>query len=292
MKESFKDAYLYGKQMVLPNATLDGSENSFIGKSVADEMKFMTKFADDIQGNTGVMSYDRRIKMYSASLNAMFTFGKLVYMPDEVKIIWTLGITDKHCATCLSIAARNPYTKKTLPTVPKAGATICISNCRCSLNYIIPNTQTDYENFLLKLDPAAPGELPNEEQYKVLMNLQNQFYSELYKKEYYNLPSKNVDNMKDQIATFVTQQGIKDINLVNNSRIAVDQFNLFKSNKNFTKVDTLNQVLPGDIVSYFENENQSYLKVIRKFNTGFEGKSIDGRKYLISPERSMLFKYV
>jgi hypothetical protein len=36
----------------------------------------------------------------------------------------------------VEIAARSPYTRATLPTVPGRGDTQCLSNCRCRLDIV------------------------------------------------------------------------------------------------------------------------------------------------------------
>lgn len=125
MKSAFESAYSLGKEFGIGKGQMDDTERRFVVQQTTKEMQFMTGFANDIQNNAGTMPYDRRLKMYSDSLDSMFGFGRLVYLPEETHIIWTLGVTDKHCLDCLSYAARNPYTKKTLPGFPKSGSTRC-----------------------------------------------------------------------------------------------------------------------------------------------------------------------
>jgi len=293
MKTSFSDAYLLGKKMTLGlNTTLDASENGFIGKAVSDEMKFMEKFATDVANKTGKMAYMKRIKMYSDSLSALFGFGRLVYMPDEVKIIWTLGVTDKHCPDCLSIVAKNPYTKKTLPGYPKSGSTICLSNCRCSLRYVLNNTQEDYNQFLSQVKPSkSRPNIPDEMQFNYLMNQKNRFFEELYNNAYSGSKQTSANDIQKEINTYLKNNKMTFIPLEEMKKQSLKDFNLFKSHLKFKKVNDMVEIKSGDIISIFQSEKQSYAKVKRKFTTGAEVTYLDGTTQIVN-ERSMIFKYV
>lgn len=146
----FRSAYLAGKQFSQEDeSTLKPDEIGSIGYQVGKEMAFMGKFADDVINKTGKMDYSRRMKMYEDGLIPLFVFGQMVYLPEGVKIFWVLGDTDKHCVDCLSLASNSPYEKKTLPTVPKAGDSRCLSNCRCALQFPDIGPNDDYVYYLM-----------------------------------------------------------------------------------------------------------------------------------------------
>jgi hypothetical protein len=116
MKKAYTEAYANGKIFGQGHYNgVDETERRFIAFQVNKEMQYMTNFADDIAAGAGKMPYVRRMGMYSDSLDAMFGFGRLVYMPEDSKIIWQMGDTDKHCIDCIVFSSKNPYTKKTLP---------------------------------------------------------------------------------------------------------------------------------------------------------------------------------
>jgi hypothetical protein len=52
--------------------------------------------------------------------------------PEGTRFRWVLGKAE-HCPDCIVLASQSPFTKQSLPTVPKAGATQCRSNCKCKL---------------------------------------------------------------------------------------------------------------------------------------------------------------
>lgn len=140
MKLAFTEAYANGKVFGQGHYNgVDETERRFIGYQVNREMEYMSKFADDIITGSGKMPYVRRMGMYSDGLDAMFGFGRLVYMPDEAKILWNLGETDKHCLDCIVFNAKNPYTKKTLPGYPKSGASRCFVGKLNSYKILTPD---------------------------------------------------------------------------------------------------------------------------------------------------------
>ena len=72
--------------------------------------------------------------MYVETLDGVFHHGQVDGSPDFVKIHWVLHEA-RHCDSCIKIAAGSPYTKKTLPAVPRDGTSHCLSNCRCELRF-------------------------------------------------------------------------------------------------------------------------------------------------------------
>ncbi|PKP53830.1 MAG: hypothetical protein CVT92_02540 [Bacteroidetes bacterium HGW-Bacteroidetes-1] len=126
IKNHFTTAFLLGKRFNQnTETTLNDKERRMIVFQTTKEMDFMKRFAVDIQNRTGKMDYKRRMNMYADGLDPMFRFADIAYLPENIEIQWVLGVTDKHCFDCLFFAAKSPYTKKTLPGVPKS----CNSRC-------------------------------------------------------------------------------------------------------------------------------------------------------------------
>jgi len=295
ISSAFKDAFFLGKSFGLGvSSPLDDAERRFIVYQTTKEMNFMKNFANDIQNFSGKMPYTKRMKMYSDSLNSMFGFGRLVYLPEDVKIYWKLGVTDKHCLDCLMFTARNPYTKKTLPAFPKSGNSRCLSNCLCSLNYYYNNslTSSDYENYILNVDNQKEGkDVPNEEQYNFYMEYKEEFY---YNRLMYEMT-------KDKKYKELYEDIRKDFNRFtkNNNlyipegfpvRDILSEIRSFKKNVKFEFIDIGNRAVAGQLVSVFVGNAQKYGKVVGYLGEDLIVNFLDQTQVLINPSKNVIFK--
>ena len=71
---------------------------------------------------------------YGASAKAVFWNGLISGSGEGQLFRWQLGsVLTEHCDDCIELASNSPYTKETLPTVPRAGDTRCLWNCHCEL---------------------------------------------------------------------------------------------------------------------------------------------------------------
>lgn len=121
------------------NGWLPPETVKFISKAVAQETKYFQKAATRmlarlLEGKDSAI--EAIVESYSASLMAQFNNGLVAAMPQRVEIDWLLDKSEKdieHCPDCLDLTMGSPYTKKTLPTTPKAGDTRCRWRCRCDL---------------------------------------------------------------------------------------------------------------------------------------------------------------
>lgn len=119
----------------LPSWNPDDSQVDRLGAMADRTVEFFAKFArgvsDEALGNAA------RLGMYGGSADDAFWTGFAAGLPSQARIWWTLGIAE-HCEDCLGLAAGSPYDKpgtgsNPLPTLPRAGDTKCIVNCRCHL---------------------------------------------------------------------------------------------------------------------------------------------------------------
>jgi hypothetical protein len=94
--------------------------------------RFAQDMAEGVPNMPGRQPYATRAQAYANATGAAFNLGAVDGGPPGELIVWVLGNAD-HCAECPLLAAYGPYTRETLPTVPRAGATPCRSNCKCSL---------------------------------------------------------------------------------------------------------------------------------------------------------------
>lgn len=113
-------------------------EGDGLAQMVAAQKRFASRFAFDMLaghvGAQGRMAFGPRAAMYSQAIEGAYQLGAVERSPDGEAIWWRLGVC-RHCASCPTLAANSPYTRATLPTVPRAGATECRSRCRCYLEF-------------------------------------------------------------------------------------------------------------------------------------------------------------
>jgi hypothetical protein len=109
------------------------------------EMKFWGKFLGDIsRGSAFRMSMEKRIKLYSQSLEGHYNAGRVAGAPNHSVVHWTLTRGHDTCPECEWLASNSPWPKELMVTTPKAGMCSCLMNCRCSLK-IVPMTQAEYK---------------------------------------------------------------------------------------------------------------------------------------------------
>jgi hypothetical protein len=99
-----------------------------------DEWRYLNRFVESALNDTGAMARNDRLRMYVDTVDSVFWTGRVEGLPRDAKIYWVLGVAE-HCATCLEFAAGSPYTRETLPSTPRAGDTLCLSNCKCHLEF-------------------------------------------------------------------------------------------------------------------------------------------------------------
>ena len=133
LQDSFESAYRQGLKSV-GNVNFTTLDKAFVNAGVKSEMKFLERFVDDVSTRQGFVPYGTRAGWYGRGYQSMYTAGQVQGLPWETDIYWRLG-GGEHCVDCISLNQANPYTKATVPTVPGAGATKCIFNCGCHLEY-------------------------------------------------------------------------------------------------------------------------------------------------------------
>jgi len=120
-----------GSPMV-QNAELSDLTSRAIDEMVNKEAEFFAKRLSEKTVSTDIMS--TIAERYGASAKAVFWNGLISGSTNDQQFRWQLGsVLTEHCDDCLELAANSPYTKDTLPTVPRAGDTKCLWRCKCSL---------------------------------------------------------------------------------------------------------------------------------------------------------------
>ncbi len=140
---------------------------SFLG-DIDRQRRFATAFAQDIAAGTvgkkGRMPFGQRAGLYANGIEGAFNAGAVDAGVEGELIYWRLGVAD-HCPVCPLLASSSPYTRATLPTVPRAGSTPCQNQCRCFLEFAPtagrrapPPAPTSNPDDVLNPPPPGPGQ--------------------------------------------------------------------------------------------------------------------------------------
>ncbi len=124
--------------------SLSEEDWQWLESSLQEEFTYLSNFLDDIEKGYQKMPYKKRWSMYAETLEHVFLTGKLSVIPEEYVIDWIITEAE-HCKGCIYLKKHSPYTVFTLPTVPKAGLTPCLSNCKCKLRVRQPKSQIEYK---------------------------------------------------------------------------------------------------------------------------------------------------
>ncbi len=145
-RETYRQAFLMGwRSSGLSDwVELSDEDWQWLESALKEEFTYLSQFLDDIQKGYQKMPYRRRWQMYVDTLEHVFWVGKISVIPEAFVIDWVVDSKAERCKGCLFLKLNSPYTVFTLPTVPKAGATPCLSNCRCKLRARPPRSQLEY----------------------------------------------------------------------------------------------------------------------------------------------------
>lgn len=102
------------------------------------EDQFLLGFVDKIErggytdedGNLKLEPILRRAQLYTRKTRATVEISEIRNTLGPDRFFWVLGEAE-HCADCLYMASVNPYTSRSLWTVPGDGDTLCLTNCKC-----------------------------------------------------------------------------------------------------------------------------------------------------------------
>ncbi len=134
IRNSWMKAYELGVRSVGNPFGIWEEDKSWIKGAETEEFGYLGKFIEDMKAGVLVMKAEDRLGMYVETLDGVYHHGMVDGSPDYVKIEWILKEA-RHCDECIKFAAGSPYTKKTLPAVPRDGTSRCLSNCRCQLRF-------------------------------------------------------------------------------------------------------------------------------------------------------------
>jgi hypothetical protein len=118
----------------------DPHDKEWLKTALAHERRYWNEFVDSIITGTIDAEWRRftmaqRVEMYVRTLDHVYETARVVGHPTHSIIYWVLNPAE-HCEGCVFLAEKSPYTRETLPAVPRAGSTPCLANCKCELRIV------------------------------------------------------------------------------------------------------------------------------------------------------------
>lgn len=107
-------------------------EEKWFRTAVREEVGYFHHFLEDIRRRR-VSNIAERVEAYVKALRFMYEAARVQAMPDNVLLYWTgpRQAQDEHvCDGCEYLMERSPFTKDSIPAVPRDGMTQCLTNCR------------------------------------------------------------------------------------------------------------------------------------------------------------------
>jgi len=193
---AYEDAYVLGQRSVGYTGDLMDEDIAFIKSFRRTENGYLNNFMKAIATDKLVLDKYERLKMYVDTIGSVFDHGRVEASPPWVKIYWVPTRGAKHCMDCMILALNDPYTKETLPCVPRDGTTKCLSNCKCKLliRYKKPEEEKAEEI-------ETPGVKPPGEDYELHPELYSKFKGDVPEFRFYL--DKNLGNEKAARKEFV-----------------------------------------------------------------------------------------
>lgn len=134
LSKTYREAFRAGlRAHGVRQRAVTGSDKKWVDSAVRHEAGFLAGVGKAMAGGKSVKALGPRIAMYGAAALGAFYAGQVAASGPNQQIHWIVDRAAENCQDCLELEARGPYTRDTLPTTPRAGATRCRSNCKCEL---------------------------------------------------------------------------------------------------------------------------------------------------------------
>ncbi len=107
--------------------------NNFLSEVQRGEIEFAPRLIRSLPKPPARKYFiEERIDMYVEALGSTFDSARVTGLPDSVLVYWAgPGLKDKRiCEGCEYVVERQPFPKRLVPAVPRAGLTPCRMNCR------------------------------------------------------------------------------------------------------------------------------------------------------------------
>lgn len=143
MKETWRDVFYAGLRAGGIPGTGSGKtgvrvklapgEQKWLKSAMTHEMRFLNGFVQAVVDETYRIPLPQRVQMYVKTLKSFYDSARVIALPVDVVIHWSGPVDDRKCPSCVYLQKHSPYTKLSLPCVPRDGTTICLFNCRDKL---------------------------------------------------------------------------------------------------------------------------------------------------------------
>lgn len=107
-------------------ALISPEEARWLESAVRHEMRYFNRLLLQVRGNRSPAGFKHRVDRYTATLEAFFRAGQVAGQHPNTVIHWVMDPRLENCPDCLELSRKGPFTKDSLPTTPKAGATRCV----------------------------------------------------------------------------------------------------------------------------------------------------------------------
>lgn len=107
-------------------------EEKWFRSAVREEIGYFHAFLEDVRRERAP-NLAERVEAYVRALRFMYEAARVQAMPDNILLHWTgprKAQDPDVCNGCEYMMERSPFTKDTLPAVPRDGMTQCLVNCR------------------------------------------------------------------------------------------------------------------------------------------------------------------
>jgi hypothetical protein len=121
------------KKTAVAGPNIDPHDKEWIKSALQQERRYWNAFIRDVI--SGAILSKRftpveRIQMYVDTLDSIFDAGRVISHPAHSIIYWIMNPKKEHCKICLFLRDNSPYTRETLPGIPRDGHT-CEGHSRC-----------------------------------------------------------------------------------------------------------------------------------------------------------------
>lgn len=128
------------------NPSVVHEEEKWFRSAVREELTYWNTFMHEI--NEDQVSEERlleRLAAYLKALRFMYEGARVLGLPDNVLLYWLGPRDERLCAGCEYVLERSPFTKNTIPAVPRDGSTPCLTNCRHKIVVRVVENRADVQ---------------------------------------------------------------------------------------------------------------------------------------------------
>ena len=133
MQDTLEEGYTKAFKLGLQKQKLGPKDSAFLKKVKNKQFDYLDGFIEDIENNSSKMPIAARLDMYANFIDSFFWYGSL--KGKDKLVFWNLDVEAENCPDCVELASNSPYDPLDLPTVPRAGDTECLNNCKCFLSH-------------------------------------------------------------------------------------------------------------------------------------------------------------